>query len=128
MPETAERAGQRAKTAIPVAQVTTAKSPGMPIRPPASGKSLLAQTLPISIPRNLLLEVQVRGDELKKEDLAKIKSQITRWLEGLEEAFDYPELNSAQAERIMNAVMTIAGEVESAAVKDSLTTDGAKSI
>jgi hypothetical protein len=30
----------------------------------------------------------VRGDELKKEDLTKLKSQITRWIEGLEEAFE----------------------------------------
>ena len=58
------------------------------MQPPVSGTSLLAQTLPISIPRNLMVDVQVRGDELKKEDLAKIKGQITRWLEGLEEAFD----------------------------------------
>jgi hypothetical protein len=50
--------------------------------------SLLVQTLPISIPRNLRVDVQVQGDELKKEDLTKIKSQITRWLEGLEEAFE----------------------------------------
>jgi hypothetical protein len=34
------------------------------------------------------VDVQVRGDELKKEDLAKIKNQITRWLEGLDEAFE----------------------------------------
>lgn len=56
--------------------------------PPGAGISLLAQTLPISIPRNLRVDVQVRGDELKKDDLAKIKSQITRWLEGLDEAFE----------------------------------------
>jgi hypothetical protein len=30
----------------------------------------------------------VRGDELKREDLAKIKSQFNRWIEGLEEAFE----------------------------------------
>jgi len=30
----------------------------------------------------------VRADELKKEDLAKIRSQFNRWLEGLEEAFE----------------------------------------
>jgi hypothetical protein len=34
------------------------------------------------------VDVQVGGNELKKEDLAKIKSQITRWLESLDEAFD----------------------------------------
>jgi hypothetical protein len=30
----------------------------------------------------------VRGDELKKDDLTKIKSQANRWIEGLEEAFE----------------------------------------
>jgi hypothetical protein len=30
----------------------------------------------------------VKGDELKREDLAKIKSQFSRWTEGLEEAFE----------------------------------------
>jgi hypothetical protein len=30
----------------------------------------------------------VRGDELKKDDLTKIKSQFNRWIEGLEAAFE----------------------------------------
>jgi hypothetical protein len=64
-----------------------AKTP-KPQAPPPAGVNLLSQTLPISIPRNLRVDVQVRGDELKKDDLAKIKSQITRWLEGLDEAFE----------------------------------------
>lgn len=28
------------------------------------------------------------GDELRKEDLTKMKSQFNRWIEGLEEAFE----------------------------------------
>jgi hypothetical protein len=67
-------------------EVKTPKPPGQ--TPPPAGVNLLSQTLPISIPRNLRVDVQVRGDELKKEDLTKIKNQITRWLEGLDEAFE----------------------------------------
>lgn len=52
------------------------------------GATLLTQTLSISIPRDLKVEIVVRGDELKKEDLTKIKSQFYRWIEGLEEAFE----------------------------------------
>lgn len=72
-------------------QVPTAN----PVNPPPAGKiekpmpnsNLLAQTLPVSIPRNLRVDVQVRGDQLRREDLDKIKSQFNRWIEGLEEAF-----------------------------------------
>ncbi len=49
---------------------------------------LLTQTLVVSIPRDFNVEIGVRGDELKKGDLAKIKSQFNRWIEGLEEAFE----------------------------------------
>jgi len=49
---------------------------------------ILTQTLVVSIPRNFKVDIGVRGDELKKEDLAKIKSQFNRWIEGLEEAFE----------------------------------------
>jgi hypothetical protein len=49
---------------------------------------LLTQSLVISIPRNMKVEISVRGDEIKKEDLLKIKSQFNRWIEGLEEAFE----------------------------------------
>jgi hypothetical protein len=49
---------------------------------------ILTQTLVISIPRDFKVDIGVRGDELKKEDLAKIKSQFNRWIEGLEEAFE----------------------------------------
>jgi hypothetical protein len=52
------------------------------------GAPLLAQTLVVSIPRDFKVEISVRGDELRKEDLAKIKSQFNRWIEGLEEAFE----------------------------------------
>ena len=75
-------------------QTTTARQPATDPKqklapaPSGAGVSLLSQTLPISIPRNLRVDVQVRGDELKKEDLTKLKSQITRWIEGLEEAFE----------------------------------------
>jgi len=48
---------------------------------------LLAQALAISIPRNLRLEIDVQGDDLRREDLATIKNQFKRWMEGLEEAF-----------------------------------------
>jgi hypothetical protein len=33
-------------------------------------------------------DINVRGDERKKNDLTKIKSQSNRWIEGLEEAFE----------------------------------------
>ena len=52
------------------------------------GSPLLTQTLVVSIPRNFMVNVAVQGDEIKKEDLAKIKSQFNRWIEGLEEAFE----------------------------------------
>jgi len=39
-------------------------------------------------PRNFRVDIAVRGDELKKEDLAKIRNQFNRWIEGLEEAFE----------------------------------------
>jgi hypothetical protein len=50
--------------------------------------SLLTQTLAVSIPRNLSVDVSVHGDRIGKEDLARIKSQLDRWIEGLEEAFE----------------------------------------
>lgn len=49
---------------------------------------LVTQVLAISIPRNLSVDIAVKGDELKREDLSKIKSQFNRWIEGLEEAFE----------------------------------------
>jgi hypothetical protein len=49
--------------------------------------ALLTQALVVSIPRNFRVDINVRGDELRYEDLAKIKSQFNRWIEGLEEAF-----------------------------------------
>jgi hypothetical protein len=58
--------------------------------PIATGKpgQLVSQVLAISIHRNLSVDIAVKGDELKREDLAKIKSQFNRWIEGLEEAFE----------------------------------------
>lgn len=65
------------------------------VQPSEKGKSgstksaaLVTQILAISIPRNLSVDISVKGDELKREDLAKIKSQFNRWIEGLEEAFE----------------------------------------
>ena|SRR5947209_1360373 len=52
------------------------------------GGPLLTQKLMISIPRNFEVEIGIRGDELKKEDLVKIKNQFLRWIQGLEEAFE----------------------------------------
>lgn len=52
------------------------------------GAPLISQTLVISMPRNLRVDIGVRGSDIKKDDLAKIKSQFTRWIEGLEEAFE----------------------------------------
>jgi hypothetical protein len=46
------------------------------------------QVLAISIPRNFTVDIAIKGDELKKDDIPKIKSQFNRWLEGLEEAFE----------------------------------------
>jgi len=63
-----------------------------PLTPPPPGQrkpvQLATQVLAISIPRNLSVDIAVKGDELKREDLAKIKSQFNRWIEGLEEAFE----------------------------------------
>lgn len=64
-----------------------------PLQGPSSPGSrkptqLATQVLAISIPRNLSVDIAVKGDELKREDLAKIKSQFNRWIEGLEEAFE----------------------------------------
>ena len=47
-----------------------------------------AKIVEVSIPRNFVVNVAVQGDEIKKEDLAKIKTQFARWIEGLEEAFE----------------------------------------
>jgi hypothetical protein len=43
---------------------------------------------PVDAPRNLSVAIAVKGDELTREDFAKIKSQFSRWIEGLEEAFE----------------------------------------
>jgi len=51
-------------------------------------KPLATQVLAISIPRNFTVDIAIKGDELKKDDLTKIKSQFNRWIEGLEEAFE----------------------------------------
>jgi hypothetical protein len=45
-------------------------------------KSLFA----ISIPPSLSVDIAIKGDELKREDLAKIKNQFNRWIVDLEEA------------------------------------------
>jgi hypothetical protein len=50
--------------------------------------SLLNQTLLVSIPRNFSVDVSVHGDRIGKEDLARIKNQLDRWIEGLEDAFE----------------------------------------
>jgi len=50
--------------------------------------SLLTQTLEVSIPRNFKVDIVVRGDQIRKEDLARIRNQFVRWMEGLEEAFE----------------------------------------
>ena len=42
----------------------------------------------VAVDRCALRFDAVRGDVLNKEDLLKIKSPITRWLEGLVEAFE----------------------------------------
>lgn len=55
---------------------------------PPDPKPLLTQALVVSIPRNFRVDINIRGDELKREDLGKIKSQFNRWIEGLEEAFE----------------------------------------
>jgi len=49
---------------------------------------LATQVLAVSIPRKLSVSIDVRGDQLRREDLAKIKNQFNRWIEGLEEAFE----------------------------------------
>jgi hypothetical protein len=52
------------------------------------GDSLLTQTLVVSIPRNFKVDVSVYGDQIKKEDLARIKNQFDRWIESLEDVFE----------------------------------------
>lgn len=47
--------------------------------------SLLTQTLMISIPRNFTVDFNVHGDRIERGDLARIKNQLDRWIEGLEE-------------------------------------------
>jgi hypothetical protein len=43
----------------------------------------------ISIPKQLSVDIDVNADELKKGNVAKIKSQFAGWIEGaLEEAFE----------------------------------------
>jgi hypothetical protein len=84
---------QEAPTFVPVlpTPVHGGQPPLTAVQPPESGQrnqALLTQTLVVSIPRNFKVDIGVRGDEIKKEDLAKIKSQFNRWIEGLEEAFE----------------------------------------
>jgi len=61
---------------------------GEKAKPPKDASQLLSQALVVSIPRNFRVDINVRGDELRREDLVKIKSQFNRWIEGLEEAFE----------------------------------------
>ena len=49
---------------------------------------LLTQTLEISIPRNFKVDVIIRGDQIRKDDIARIRNQFDRWIQGLEEAFE----------------------------------------
>jgi probable addiction module antidote protein len=65
---------------VPPSQLTGGKS--------KDSASLLSQALVVSIPRNFRVDINVRGDELRREDLTKIKNQFNRWIEGLEEAFE----------------------------------------
>ena len=62
--------------------------PPPPGASPRRDQALLTQALVVSIPRNFRVDINVRGDELKKDDLTKIKSQFNRWIEGLDEAFE----------------------------------------
>jgi hypothetical protein len=88
--------GSEDETAMPEqeikASVKGGTPPFMPLPPPGVNprreQTLLTQALVVSIPRNFRVDINVRGDELKKEDLTKIKSQFNRWIEGLEEAFE----------------------------------------
>ena len=51
-------------------------------------ETLLTQTLMVSIPRNLRVDVSVHGDRIDRDDLEKIKNQLDRWVESVEEALD----------------------------------------
>jgi len=66
----------------------TIDGPETPQAPVANGRSdsLLTQTLMVSIPRNFKVDVNVHGDRIEKGDLARIKNQLDRWIEGLEDA------------------------------------------
>jgi len=42
----------------------------------------------ISIPRNMKAELSISGQELRKEDLERLKKQIDRLIENLSDAFE----------------------------------------
>jgi len=77
----------RASEAL-VAPCSSAKTPQISKTAAAKATPLATQVLAISMPRNLSVDIALKGDELKREDLTKIKSQFNRWIEGLEEAFE----------------------------------------
>ncbi len=72
-----------------VSRATTIGMPGPVLGKEAQrcGNPLLTQTLMISIPRNLKVDVIVHGDQIEKEDIPRMKNQLIRWIEGLEDAF-----------------------------------------
>ena len=85
--------GPEDETAMPEQEIKAfGKGSVPPPAPPPSGRkdaqTLLSQALVVSIPRNFRVDINVRGDELKKYDLTKIKRQFNRWIEWLEEAFE----------------------------------------
>jgi len=56
--------------------------------PELSSASLThSYALDISIPRNLKAELRIFGKDLKKEDLERLRKQLLRVVENLEDAF-----------------------------------------
>lgn len=83
---------ENTEDSLPEAQIRPESAKLPPLQAsPSRGRDtlpLLSQALVVSIPRNFRVDISVRGDELRREDLAKIKNQFNRWIEGLEEAFE----------------------------------------
>jgi hypothetical protein len=56
--------------------------------PTATQTSMRRYPLDISIPRNLKAELSISGEELRKEDLERLKKQLDRLIENLSDAFE----------------------------------------
>ena len=76
------------KPRLPQGAIGVPSAPQPIVLPKKDPATLLSQALVVSIPRNFRVDINVLGDELRREDLNRIKNQFNRWIEGLAEAFD----------------------------------------